>query len=225
MEILITGTGRCGTVYAARLLNSCGVNCGHESIFNIGGLEEARFLWNNKNHINISDISKDEMWIKPSDIQKIQADSSYMAAPFLECDLLRNAKIIHLIRNPMLIVSSFVKDFHYFQSSSPSNVYEEFIYQHVPDLKEEMHPIKRTTLYVSLWNSMIEQSSRSVLCKVEDGGIDLLRKASIKPRESMYANSKANSRSTGNRLTLDEFYSAGAGDEIENLMKKYKYST
>ena len=42
LKYLVTGTGRCGTVYMARILTSIGIPCGHETIFDYRGTRGAR---------------------------------------------------------------------------------------------------------------------------------------------------------------------------------------
>ena len=33
LKLIITGTGRCGTLYLSKLLSFCNIFCGHETIF------------------------------------------------------------------------------------------------------------------------------------------------------------------------------------------------
>ncbi len=80
IEFVITGCGRSGTGYVSELLNSAGLKCGHESVFGIKG---PGF---NGNHY--------------------RADASWFSAPFLS-DLPPDVKILHIVRNPAKVVSSF----------------------------------------------------------------------------------------------------------------------
>ncbi len=82
---VITGTGRCGTGYAAEVLSSAGIACGHEEVFGPeGGMEKARS----------SDAS--------------QGDSSWLAIEYLDALRLERVPIINLVRHPVAVVNSLV---------------------------------------------------------------------------------------------------------------------
>ena len=51
LDFLVTGTGRCGTVYMAELLTSLGIPCGHESLFQMP--ENSKEVNQVKNKYNI----------------------------------------------------------------------------------------------------------------------------------------------------------------------------
>ena len=119
LKYLVTGTGKCGTVFMARFLTSLGIPCGHESIFDWKGYKWAEKRLANKERIELSNTSKSsyhpqavpgqrivqlEKWI---DINELEAESSYMAAPFLGRDILKDVTIIHIVRNPIKVVNSF----------------------------------------------------------------------------------------------------------------------
>ena len=91
LQYVVTGTGRCGTVFLANLLTSVAIPCGHESIFTNWGIEEARARLEGQAPIWISAISRAACgdWLPDADIA---ADSSYMAAPFLDDDLLNGTR-------------------------------------------------------------------------------------------------------------------------------------
>ena len=90
----MTGTGRCGTTYMARLLTSLGIMCGHEAIFNYDGILKANLRLQGKlniktSHVSSHDILTDtpiESWHDP---ETAIAESSYLAAPFLKTKLLK----------------------------------------------------------------------------------------------------------------------------------------
>jgi len=227
MDFLVTGTGRCGTLYVARLLNTAGILCGHESIFTPKGLQHAKFLLNNKNKINISGISTSdkEQWIRRRDIPKINSDSSYMATPYLTSDLLKNTTIIHLVRHPIMVISSFLVDFNYFKKEKPKNIYEKFIYQHLPELRETMSPLKRALVYYDKWNDMISKRDGVILHKIDDKGTKLLNKLGLKyNQDKVYNNTKANSRRNNRKsLTMQDFEKENLDIHIMKLIKKYEF--
>jgi hypothetical protein len=164
LKYLITGTGRCGTVYLARFLTSLGIPCGHESIFDWQGCRgaEKRLLGEEKVELsfvsqasyNGKDFKDLDDWI---DLNHIEAESSYMSAPFLGEDILRDIPVIHVVRNPIKVVNSFCNYIDYFKSGVGTNSYEQFIYRHIPELKEDMNQYDRACLYYVLWNEMIEK--------------------------------------------------------------------
>lgn len=161
LKYIVTGTGRCGTMFMAKFLISAGINCGHEVIFTNDGLE----------------VAKNKMLLYSG----LEADSSYMAAPYLRFPILDNATIIHLVREPMKVINSFVVSYCYFLSGKlgctpdPSQLTYEyppgadldfkfmrFIYRHIPELHDKLlTPVERAALYYIKWNELIEEA-----CKV-----------------------------------------------------------
>ena len=139
LKYIITGTGRSGTLFFSRFFNSIGIICGHESIFTNDGLLNAfKRLKNNLPIIN-SEISKiyDNNWT--IDIKNIMADSSYMSAPYIDNQLFLKTTIIHIIRNPINVILSFINTFNYFSDISfmTSCPYQKFILKYIPELQNE----------------------------------------------------------------------------------------
>ncbi|NIQ15395.1 MAG: hypothetical protein GTO02_13665, partial [Candidatus Dadabacteria bacterium] len=156
IKYIVTGTGRCGTMFMSKLLTSAGIDCGHEVIFTNEGLEAA----------------KQNLFLNKETV----AESSYMAAPYLNDPILSEATIIHLVRQPMKVINSFVVAYCYFlsgQASCKKNPYQwtyayppgadpefkfmRFIYSHIPDLCKKMSPVERAALYYIKWNQLIEK--------------------------------------------------------------------
>jgi len=179
LKYVVTGTGRCGTMFLANLLTSLGLPCWHEAIFTTEGLEKAKKIINGDEEPKTSLISENCIL---NESKKIVADSSYMAAPFLE-KLDPNVKVIHLIRNPIKVVKSFTGDlFNYFDENKPSYQegyehkykFEKFIYHHLPELSQDMSQLERTFLYYIRWNKLIEKSNRvNYRHRIEDEDIGL----------------------------------------------------
>lgn len=175
LKYLITGTGRCGTVYMARCLTQWGIPCGHETIFSYDGIHGARRRLSGEREKRLSVAStmnwKPEgargldQWVDP---ETIVADSSYMAAPFLEDEIFQDAKIVHLVRNPSKVVHSFVNHIDYFQKHDQPNTYESFIFRSAPEIAaSHLTAYERACLYYVVWNEMIEPH-RDILVRVED---------------------------------------------------------
>lgn len=203
LEFLITGTGRCGTVFVTRLLSSLGVPCGHESVFDCGGIDRAierlmgdkPIMTSNCSRDNTSD--KDE-WFNP----EIVADSSYMAAPFLGHRILNGTRIVHLVRNPVQVVNSFCnylivggdQDRHYFAKPQPGDHFESFIYEHVPELRrDDLSQFDRGCLYWVRWNELIEKHGSFFFHRIEDDVSKLLAFFNLKASPVMFSNPKINS--------------------------------
>jgi hypothetical protein len=176
LKYLVTGTGRCGTVFLARFLTSVGTPCGHESIFGPEGLDLAKYRLSGLSTPCLSYCSKNILkggkweplpdWI--TEIEKIQADSSYLAAPFLQESCLENCKKIHLVRDPIKVIHSFCNHIEYFKSDEPKDKFEKFIYEKAPELQTKMPQYDRACLFYVLWNNMIEKNNIDLFYKVED---------------------------------------------------------
>lgn len=210
LKYLVVGTGRCGTVYMAKLLSSIGFPCGHEAIFTYEGIGEAERRLRGETPVRISLISHlatagEGPWL-PKGNSALVADSSYMAAPFLGHPLLENTTIIHLVRDPLKVINSFVVGLRYFRDSCLHekyyDVYHRFIYRHVPDLTLPLAPEARAALYYLRWNEMIEKLARRhryFFCRVEKDVPKLFRFLGVSP-EKWYENKKSN------HLPADQIY-------------------
>lgn len=90
-RLLVTGTGRSGTMWAAEALTEAGAPCGHEHIF------------------GRTDRSTLHRW---------RAEASWRAAPHLD-GLPSDIYVVHLVRHPVHTVASRAKR-HTFQDPVPS---------------------------------------------------------------------------------------------------------
>lgn len=159
LKYIVTGTGRSGTVYMARVLTDLGVPCGHESIFNHDAEVVVMRRFHRFDPPTISICSDNSGWLN---LNNIVADSSYMAMPYLDHEDINEVPIIHVVRNPLAVISSFVKDLNYFNNvkDNPFNKgnWEEWIYKIVPEIGSGRDPIERACIYYVLWNKRIEQA-------------------------------------------------------------------
>lgn len=95
-----------------------------------------------------------------------------MAAPYLTYPDLKNTPVLHLVRNPFDVISSFVMDANYFSNSQPLNHFEDFIYGVLPVMRELKDNWTRACYFYYYWNKMIEQNVENqpyMLAKLEDG--------------------------------------------------------
>jgi len=152
LDLIATGTGRCGTGFAAQWLTSAGIRCGHESIFSFRGLDAAR----------------DKM----ARFRGFQADSSWLAAPYLDNAVLAGIPILHITRHPAKVIASWIRINP--QSSPP---YWRYLVEHCPEVALiNDQPTQFAARYV-LWNEMIERKSegRDVLrWRIENGEVGLM---------------------------------------------------
>lgn len=193
LEYIVTGTGRCGTLFAANYLTSAGIPCTHEAVFTPAGLDFAfRVLGGTEKAVSSKISSGDNL----SDYEiEISAESSYMSAPFVR--KFPNSKVIHFVREPMSVVGSFLglgyfsNPFPSIESQIPENYrYEKFIYSFLDELGEEMPSLDRACLYWAAWNEMIEASGKiSYRHRLED---PVGRLSEFLGREGSYSNHRCN---------------------------------
>jgi hypothetical protein len=228
LRYLVTGTGRSGTVYLANLLTSASIPCGHEAIFTPGGLPEARARLEGRTPINVSDISLASCgdWL-PSTAE-LAAESSYMAAPFLDDPLLAGTCIIHVVRHPLQVISSFVVGLGYFYEPYPTDFWQEFIYAYLPELRQDWHPLERAALYYVRWNRVIEERShgkKRFFVRIEDGIPRLLRRLCLQPNQALLAARTINSRMDGKpRCSYDDLPAGVPRDELFKIADQYGYT-
>ena len=173
--IIITGTGRCGTGWASKLLTSAGVECGHEALFSFDGWEAAQ------ERMAESDLD---------------ADSSWLAVPFLD-ELDNNVTIVHLVRHPKPTIDSFRRiGFFNPRMHRQHHHYAHFAQRHLPGAWEYTNTRMRAAHYYYAWNRMIEElAPNAIFHRIEDGGEALIEKLELTiPDEALYAETDYNHR-------------------------------
>lgn len=227
LKFLVTGIGRSGTVFMARLLTSAGIMCGHESIFSHEGLEEAVRKLQHQARIYTSHVSlacTEKWYVSYHQI----AESSYLSAPFLQEDILSNVKIIHLIRNPLKVISSHCFDVNFFVDNLHAP-YHEFVYKHLPELKKIDNHIEKCTAYYIWWNELIENNlkdKKHLKLKVENANSpELFSFLNVSPPAKPFDNFKINCWNVRDKdLTLDDIPSGEIKTQLIKLIEKYEYS-
>lgn len=229
LKYLVVGTGRCGSVGIARTLTSVGIPCGHESIFDWGGLEVALKRLNHEEPIVLSEISQENCnapnWIDPT---TIIAESSYMAAPFLE--YFQETDIIHIVRNPVDVVNSFCNYHNYFKNPDcQKEQWEGFIYSHLPELKDEsLTNYDRGCLYYVKWNQMIENKLKDrsyCFYRVEDDIAKLLEFLGVK-QNTFFQDKTMNTlkRPIEQHFNVSLINNQNIKKDFLKIGKKYKYN-
>jgi hypothetical protein len=178
LKYLVTGTGRCGTVWFARMLTHNGIPCGHESLFDIGGLHSALGKIKN-NRASMSIVSSHRMdensdWYTLPQWWDTEgglvADSSFMAAPYLSNNLFKDVKKINLVRNPFKVVNSFVSKLNFFKNPCSNLEWEWFIYENLKCLKNSnLNQIDRACLFYLEWIGLINSCEDVFVHRLEDG--------------------------------------------------------
>ena len=228
LKYLVTGTGRSGTVYMSRFLTSVGIMCGHESIFTPQGINEASMRLTHVNNIKTSKVSliENDNWF---DHNLQIAESSYMSCPFLQHDILKDTKIIHVIRNPLKVISSTFIDAKFLDDNNKGQKrYSDFVYQFLPNLKNIVNRLERVTCYYILWNEMVKKNSINknyYLHKIEDGiNKNIFDFLEIEPKNNFYDNKKSNCWYKREKdLNIDDLPSIDLEYKIYNIMKTYEY--
>ena len=235
LDVLVTGTGRCGTVFMAKFLTSLGIKCGHESVFNLDGIDAAVSRLNGTLEINSSytsgrKMNEDDSWEDSEtncvvDFTQIQADSSYMAAPYLNHEILKETKIIHIVRNPMDVVTSFVKGMNYFNDYPPENnfYYEKNIYNNFPEIRDVSKQLDRACLYYVLWNELIEKSS-SFFHRIEDSKEEILNYLQINS-DNIFSNTKENTFMKPNiqKFNFNDISHYFIKEKLKRISERYGY--
>ena len=213
LSAIVTGTGRCGTGFIAQLLSSAGLPCGHEAIFRPTSYEQAmRQLWNHP---------------------ELRADSSWMAAPFLDQGIAEGAVIIHLIRHPRQVIES-AYGIGSFQSENLAG-FSQFNLQYLPSLRQFDNPLDKIGHRYAWWNQMIEDKATGRdyvrFCIDLQEPIELLRELDKRglvdlnaiDTGRLYSNQSYNSRGTHRRnVSLKDFDPKVTAD-LRSISERYEY--
>jgi hypothetical protein len=130
-RFLVTGCGRSGTGYTAKLFGDLGLLCGHETVFRPLTDQRAGFGW----PVNLP------------------GESSWLGAPFLKA-LPKGTIVLHQVREPVAVIRSFLR-IRFFDEPS---VYLRFAETHVPELAAGDR-VERCMRYWLRWNELAERGA------------------------------------------------------------------
>jgi hypothetical protein len=226
LEFLVTGTGRSGTVYMARLLSSIGIMCGHESVFKHDGLQSAWKRLAGEMPVQTSEHTNSNDSVRFDPVQQ-RADSSYLAAPFASSILTLGAKVIHVVRDPLKVISSTYYDANFFTAGT-QRPFLEFVESWAPEVKKCSDNREKAMAYWLYWNRLAQRGSEqreSIRVKVESEVDERLFKFLEVTPEDWYRNPKANcwhNRSADFRL--DDLPNGQVKTDFVDLASEYGYN-
>ena len=213
LKYLVTGLPKGATTYMCRLLTSLDIMCGHESIFKYHGIDHAKGVINGKikpttsycSVVNqITTQKKDFIFIP----EKLQAESSYMSAPFLNDKILNNTKIIFVVRNPWNIATSFhyaAKMWH--NGTKDSEPYIKFCENNSPSVLLEKTTINKSIKFIISWFKLIEgkMPEESFIFRAEEQiNLKLLDFLNKDKPINYFTNTKENSWRTGSEPPIQK---------------------
>lgn len=227
LKYIITGTGRCGTLFMANLFTSMGFPCSHEAVFTPKGLGWAKEVLAGLRPRVSSGISKGKILVRGED--DCVAESSYMAAPFLDET---DAQVVHVVRNPMKVIASLTGDeFMQFTNSAPtffdhdpSHIeYEEFIYGRVPEMERDMEQLDRACLFYVRWNEMIENSGRVRLFHRIEDDVSAIKNLLGFGEKYHYDNRTCNSFPKKRQWSVSDLKDKRIRIELKDMADRYGY--
>jgi hypothetical protein len=234
LEYLVVGTGRSGTLYAAKLLTAVGIPCGHERIFNGGDIS-------NVSHVieQGGDNSACGMHFGLEFEGRPIAESSYMAVPFLDHETLKDSTIIHVVRDPLKVIRSFLNNLLFFREDRPKfrHAQEQFLYDHLPHLEFLPDPVSRACFYYLRWNQIIEESigdRNRLLYPIENGPETVLKFLGLTTGQVNLPDDSCNAYAKWPQhmriatdlpaIAEEEIKACFLWKEVATLAKKYGYS-
>lgn len=184
MKYLIVGTGRCGTGYMSKILTDSGIKCSHEGIFTPYGIK---------------------------DINKYDADSSWLAVPHILTYRQTLERVVHIVRHPLKIFRSWLYDQNNVISLKPKNTkspYNRYIVDHFPAISKERNPIDRAAIYYlncneTIANNCTEYNIPYSFFRVEDDPRDIINILGGTFKNNYKKYSKYNTRKTGKATAKD----------------------
>lgn len=232
LKAIVTGVGRSGTTYLAKLITSMGLKCGHESVFDYSSDEKIKERITNPKKRVISAVSsrKSPNWIDP---METEAESSYISAPYLNWPELSDSKVIHVFRNPIKVAKSFILDFNYFSKKEPNKKnpfnnlgFEEKIWRFLPELSNIKTQEERFCYFYTNWNYLAKNNYKdkeNIVVNIEEK--NLVEKISKflnlnYDANKLFNNKKENTFDRNKKFTLSAIPEGNIKKDFLKLTKK-----
>lgn len=233
LKYIVTGTGRCGTLYLSKLLSFCNIFCGHETIFDISSWNVIlQRIFDKNAELKLSKIAI-ENYGNYLDSNKLIADSSYMAMPYLHLNIFNSCKFIHVIRHPEDVINSFCHFLNYFYDESFCKLndynksYLNFIYKNVPDIKKYKNPYDRAACFYLFWNQQIEdklKNKNKIKIKIEEINNNLLLEEFIEAKIPNEFEKISNIKTKEKRFYLKNIKNKSLKEQIFCFCEKNNYN-
>lgn len=140
LEVVVIGTGRSGTAWAARRLTAAGVTCGHESVFD--------WHWSSQPDRRLEYQGRVPSRHAPPDGVPLRAEASLAAIAHLAVVPV-GCTVWHVVRHPLAVVASWAGSGILDDCASP---YGRFVWAHVPAVAGESTSLGRAARWVAEWN-------------------------------------------------------------------------
>lgn len=209
--LVVAGTGRCGTKFMSEVLKSAGVRCTHQHFFTCsynGNLvtrdvmAERLVAW------------RDNEWAQ-------NAESSWLAAPFVRLPEMEGLTVVHLVRHPKKVIDSLVKVEVFEREDRYGNFYR-FAYKYCPGIAHEKTPKERAAHFYIAWNAMIEPWA-DVRWSVERDAALLLNRLGIQHDEKLFSDTSYNERHGPHVDTKLEDLNPWLRNAVERISERYGY--
>lgn len=141
LSVVVIGTGRSGTAWAARHLTGQGVPCGHESVFD----------WHPDSHPSrrLDYPGRTPSPHEPPAHLPLEAEASLAAIAHL-AHLPEGCHVWHVARNPLAVVASWAGSG--ILADPLASPYGRFVLAHVPAVAWERSEVARAARWVAEWN-------------------------------------------------------------------------
>lgn len=141
LEVVVIGSGRSGTAWAAHRLTEAGVPCGHESVFDWHPSSDP------SRRLDYPGRTPSE-WEPPPTVE-LRAESSLAAIAHLS-HLPDGCRIWHVVRDPRDVIDSWAKSG--LLTDPTASPYGRFMLAHVPAIADESLNVGRAARWVAEWN-------------------------------------------------------------------------
>lgn len=213
LELVLTGNARSATCAYSLYVSATGFPCGHERIYNLGGDRRAQQYRKER--------------------PEYRAESSWLAAPWLNAYLIKGAILVHLVRHPKLVIESWLRTP---KAIEKGHHYWEYAARHCPRMSELDSDKDRCAHRYVQWNRLIERGAegRQILrFGVERSPIFLLNALvdlglplCIREEDGLYQKRTINHHEDREvePFSFDQIKDDRVREELEEISEEYGYA-